>query len=74
MYSHAASPLRKSASTNYLREREGGRERDSLGGTGERRAVSPSKRDGSPLKRISTPLGGVGYTGLGVGRRESGRF
>jgi hypothetical protein len=77
VYSHAASPLRKSASAN------------SLGGPGERRGVSQMKREGSPLKRTSTPSGftgsdsrgsGVpdrfakGYTGLGVGRRESGRF
>lgn len=86
VYSHAASPLRKSASANYLRDERG---RDSLGGAGERRAGSPEKRQGSPLKRMSTPSGFIpadarssgvpdrfnkGYNGLGVGRRESGRF
>ncbi|KAF2013016.1 hypothetical protein BU24DRAFT_374933 [Aaosphaeria arxii CBS 175.79] len=92
VFSHAASPLRKSASANHLRDDS--RSRHSLGGAGERRAGSPTKREGSPLKRISTPAGftgasGVdarssgtnladrfnkGYSGLGVGRRESGRF
>lgn len=79
VYSHAASPLRKAASTNYLRDDDGGRER--------KREYSPVKRHGSPLKRMSTPsgLGAVPgpnfaqekistYTGRGVGRRESGRF
>lgn len=90
VYTHAASPLRKSASVNFgerSRDSPGDRGRDSLGGMGERRA-SPSKREGSPLKRSSmgTGLGGErvltqaerlrgsGYGGLGVGRRESGRF
>jgi hypothetical protein len=77
VYSHAASPLRKAASSNQL-------------GEVRRRDGSPAKREGSPLKRMSTP--GVGdrekreergavrerfgreYGGLGVGRRESGRF
>lgn len=69
VYSHANSPLRKSASTNFMRD---DRARDSLGGHGERRREgSPVKREGSPLKRMSTP---AGYSGLGVGRRESGRF
>ena len=51
---HAASPLRKSASANFIKdgERSASRGRDSLGGAFERRA-SPSKRDVSPLKRIS---------------------
>ncbi|KAF2794568.1 hypothetical protein K505DRAFT_324665 [Melanomma pulvis-pyrius CBS 109.77] len=91
VYSHAASPLRKSASANYLRD---DRNRDSLGGAGEKRAGNHIKREGSPLKRMSTPSGFVGagdaagtgerptaadrfgrsYGGLGVGRRESGRF
>jgi hypothetical protein len=88
---HAASPLRKSTSTNFIRDsdRNASRGRDSLGGAGERR-VSPSKREGSPLKRISLagserererPLGQAdrlgrsgAYGNLGVGRRESGRF
>ncbi|KAF2111088.1 hypothetical protein BDV96DRAFT_582502 [Lophiotrema nucula] len=102
VYSHAASPLRKSASTNFISSSS--RSRDSLGGGGDRRREpSPLKREGSPLKRMSTPGGfapdsGVGtergfaavpadegafskknpfqkrYSGMGVGRRESGRF
>ncbi|CAO2652985.1 Nn.00g023960.m01.CDS01 [Neocucurbitaria sp. VM-36] len=104
---HAASPLRKSSSTSFIRDSDrgsnsglaggrfdaygqpidgGGRGRDSLGGAGERRQASPSKREGSPLKRTSMPNGerplgqaerlgrSSGYGGLGVGRRESGRF
>jgi hypothetical protein len=86
VYSHANSPLRKAASTNYLRDDRG---RDSLGGQGERRnGGTPARREGSPLKRISMPgsVGGAGgernaaaermsrYGGAGVGRRESGRF
>lgn len=90
---HAASPLRKSASTTFIRDadaatrgRETPRNRESLNGAGERRHASPSKREGSPLKRVSMPSGerlfgqadrlgkSSGYGGLGVGRRESGRF
>ncbi|OAL03629.1 hypothetical protein IQ06DRAFT_291374 [Phaeosphaeriaceae sp. SRC1lsM3a] len=92
VYSHAASPLRKSASANFLRDsdassRSASRGRESLGGLGERRQGSPVKRETSPLKRSSMPGGGErplsqadrlgrssGYGGLGVGRRESGRF
>ncbi|KAF1834061.1 hypothetical protein BDW02DRAFT_353655 [Decorospora gaudefroyi] len=85
---HAASPLRKSASTNFV-DRRASRSRESLSGAG----VSPTKREGSPLKRISLPsstgervdrdrpLGQAerlgrssGYGNLGVGRRESGRY
>ncbi|KAF2261267.1 hypothetical protein CC78DRAFT_522098 [Lojkania enalia] len=85
VYSHAASPLRKAASTNFIREE---RSRESLGGVGERRREGSPTKEGSPLKRMSTPGGfggeskgskrldrlGKGYSGLGVGRRESGRF
>jgi hypothetical protein len=88
---HAASPLRKSASTNFIRDSDAGsrsaaRGRDSLGGASERRQTSAVKREGSPLKRTSMPSGerplsqadrlgrSSGYGGLGVGRRESGRF
>lgn len=91
VYSHAASPLRKSSSLNLLRDQDsrGGsasRGRESLGGAGERRQASPTKREGSPLKRTSMPSGdrplgqadrlgrSSGYGGLGIGRRESGRF
>ncbi|KAF2824567.1 hypothetical protein CC86DRAFT_57359 [Ophiobolus disseminans] len=78
VYTHAASPLRKAASTNFLRDSDS-RGRDS-------RQATPLKREGSPLKRTSMPSGegplsqadrlgrGTGYGGLGVGRRESGRF
>jgi hypothetical protein len=86
VFTHAASPLRKSASTSFDRGR------DSLGGFGERR-VSPSKRETSPLKRSS--MGNLNgergergsasgllsqadrlgrYGGAGLGRKESGRF
>ncbi|KAH8729127.1 hypothetical protein GQ44DRAFT_607722 [Phaeosphaeriaceae sp. PMI808] len=63
VYTHAASPLRKSASVNFLRDgrdsdagsRGAARGRESLNGTGERRHASPTKREGSPLKRTSMP-------------------
>lgn len=85
VYSHANSPLRKSASANFMRD---DRSRESLGGQGERRLGSPVKREGSPLKRVSMPGNPTGsersngaverlsrnYGGLGIGRRESGRF
>ncbi|KAF1913110.1 hypothetical protein BDU57DRAFT_521793 [Ampelomyces quisqualis] len=91
VYTHAASPLRKSASVNFLRDNEANsrsasRGRESLGGMGERRQSSPMKRETSPQKRTSMPSGerplsqadrlgrSSGYGGLGVGRRESGRF
>ena len=51
VYTHAASPLRKAASSNYLRQ----------GGTGaagkeyEASAINRVKKEGSPLKRMSTP-------------------
>ncbi|KAI8931131.1 hypothetical protein NX059_011485 [Plenodomus lindquistii] len=48
---HAGSPLRKSASANFG-ERGASRGRDSLGGAGERRVRD---REGSPLKKSSTP-------------------
>jgi hypothetical protein len=78
VYSHARSPLKKAASTNYLRD--AGNEPDS-------RQRSTAKREGSPLKRVSLATGTDGenpfnaaqhrmssYTNRGVGRRESGRF
>jgi hypothetical protein len=53
VFTHAASPLRKSASVNFgERSGLGERGRDSLGGMGERR-TSPSKKETSPLKRSS---------------------
>lgn len=68
IYSHAASPLRKSASTNFSRERIN---------------LSPEKRPASPEKRMSVPAGGVNilappqrwsHIGPDRNRRESGRF
>ncbi|EXJ80722.1 hypothetical protein A1O3_07006 [Capronia epimyces CBS 606.96] len=71
VYTHAASPLRKSASTNFSRE------------SGERTARSPEKRSMSPDKRMSVPAGGVNTLAASQRwshlkpdrhRRESGRF
>lgn len=77
IYSHAQSPLRKSASTNFNSRgsytNDYGRER------------SPEKRPSSPLKRSSVPAGmtpnnvstlaaAQRWGHLGPGRRESGRF
>lgn len=73
VYSHAASPLRKSQSVNFMRPDE------------VERKASPEKRGGSPLKRMSTP-GDWGkvpglerqrrpyQTGLESARRETGRY
>ena len=89
VFSHANSPLRKSTSTNLVRDREE-RARDSLGGHGkERRTGTPVRREGSPLKRMSIPGAGLGVSdgrvdsaadrfarwngGAGSMRRESGR-
>lgn len=67
IFSHANSPLRKSASTNFV------------GSPGQReRSLSPAKREGSPLKRSSlAPVpNGQRWSHLqGTGpRRESGGF
>jgi hypothetical protein len=64
VYSHAASPLRKTASTNVLRQ----------GSVGEVR-----RREGSPLKRMSTPAGGLNQRLVNVTddegtKRETRRF
>lgn len=68
VYSHAASPLRKSASTTFSRDRVAG---------------SPEKRSTSPDKRMSVPAAGVntvaasqrwGHLTPDRHRRESGRF
>ncbi|KAK4552114.1 hypothetical protein LTR86_010650 [Recurvomyces mirabilis] len=58
VYSHAASPLRKAASSNILRPSEAGT-RD---------------RPMSPLKRMSTPGSGLERDGGAARRRETGRF
>ena len=75
VYTHAHSPLRKSASTNFA---GGYRERE--------RSMSPTKREGSPLKRSSLATNRNGTSsGVGSGvrfshlsrqheRRESDRF
>ena len=55
VYSHAASPLRKAASSNHLTARD-----------------AQVGRLNSPLKRMSTPGGGV--SGQEGGRRQTGRF
>lgn len=90
VFSHANSPLRKSASANFVRDRED-KGRESLGGQGvERRTGTPARREGSPLKRVSMPGAGLGVTndrldsaadrfarwngGAGSMKRQSGRF
>lgn len=78
VYSHAASPLRKSASTNFAPRNvyadQVARNRSSL---------SPDKRATSPEKRQSVPAGGInelltsqrlGHLKFDRSRRESGRF
>ncbi|KAF2626367.1 hypothetical protein BU25DRAFT_343992 [Macroventuria anomochaeta] len=82
IFTHANSPLRKSASANYLRDTdENNKPREqpklSLSDRTNSGSQTPSRRAGSPLKRVGMPNGearGSGYGGLGVGRRESGRF
>ena len=64
VHSHAASPLRKAASSSYLSARPD---------------AAQDRRGGSPLKRMSTPGGGGGLRGgpdRGGRRRETdfGRF
>jgi hypothetical protein len=78
VYSHAASPLRKSASTNF--DPRGSYSNDYAK---ERNSFSPEKRPQSPNKRMSVPATAVnalteaqrwGHLKPGAGRRESGRF
>ena len=78
VYSHAASPLRKSASTNF--DARGSYSNDYAR---ERSSLSPEKRPQSSNKRMSVPATGVntlaatqrwGHLKPGAGRRESGRF
>ena len=86
VFSHAHSPLRKAASTTFQPHaaREGSRGL-SLGmqGNGPARPRSPTKRDGSPLKRSSVPGGSLGpqhdlrlgpSSGGALDRREPGYF
>ncbi|KAI9720238.1 MAG: hypothetical protein M1812_003056 [Candelaria pacifica] len=85
VYTHAQSPLRKAASTNFLgpsAERSVGLSRSHSGyHDGRERSKSPTKREGSPLKRSSVPGGhdtitnGSQFTNFGgTARRETGRF
>jgi hypothetical protein len=68
VYTHAASPLRKAASTNF--------------GPIDQSRVGPEKRLSSPAKRMSVPSGGpsylaqqrMGHLQSDRNRRESGRF
>ncbi|RMZ81377.1 hypothetical protein DV738_g2262, partial [Chaetothyriales sp. CBS 135597] len=73
VYSHAASPLRKSASTNFAPKGYMA-ENDPYRGS-----LSPEKRAASPTKRVSMPAIGPAAQRLkdlqgGSNRRESGRF
>lgn len=64
VYSHAHSPLRKAASTNFSDSHH-------LAEKG----MSPAKRGGSPLKRVSVAKGPQwGQVQSNPTRRESGRF
>ncbi|KAF1813152.1 hypothetical protein P152DRAFT_457509 [Eremomyces bilateralis CBS 781.70] len=64
VYTHAASPLRKAASANYLRNA------NEHTGRGDAR----TGRERSPFKRMSTPSALSRLGGGDEGRRESGRF
>jgi hypothetical protein len=77
VYSHAASPLRKSASTNFSSSTQLSSS-DPL-----HRGMSPDKRGTSPGKRMSVPVGGLGTFDQGPRlahlkpddrRRDSGRY
>lgn len=77
VYSHAASPLRKSASTNFNSSIQ------LSSGDPLHRSTSPEKRGSSPAKRMSVPAGEISTTDNGPRlahlkpdhrRRESGRF
>ncbi|KAK5167042.1 uncharacterized protein LTR77_007771 [Saxophila tyrrhenica] len=59
VYSHAASPLRKAASSNHLASRE---------------SSTQTGRPTSPLKRTSTPGINGSLAGASARRRETGRF
>lgn len=78
VYSHAASPLRKSASTNFTP-----RDQYVDDVNRARNSLSPEKKQSSPGKRQSVPAGGIdtmmadqrwGHLKPGRSRRESGRF
>ena len=78
VYSHAASPLRKSASTNFASGTQ-------LSSTDhlQKDNTGPGKRGTSPVKRMSVPAGGIntaaaaqrwGHLKPDRSRRESGRY
>ena len=83
VYSHAASPLRKAASANYLRQASAAQQNQERG----EQQTGRGHREGSPLKRMSMPGvefqrdGGAGLNqrlkalrGDGAGaKRDSGR-
>ena len=84
VYSHAASPLRKAASANYLRQASAAQQNQERG----EQHTGRGHREGSPLKRMSMPgvefqrEGGAGLNqrlkalrGEGAGaKRDSGRY
>jgi Protein of unknown function (DUF2418) len=78
VFSHAASPLRKSQSTNFSSSTKLGSS-DPL----QKDRMSPEKRGSSPSKRMSVPAGGIntaaaaqrwGHLKPDSSRRESGRY
>lgn len=78
VYTHAASPLRKSQSTTFSSSTQ-----LSSGDPLPKNRSSPEKRGSSPGKRMSVPAGGVniaaasqrwGYLKQDRSRRESGRY
>lgn len=71
VYSHAASPLRKSASTNFDARN---RNRERLSMSSEKRPASPDKRMSIPSNGISTATAERRWGHLQSSRRESGRF
>jgi len=88
VYSHAASPLRKAASANYLRQQAEESKRDDnrypsiRGGSPLKRQMDPEKRTGMPGGADSRAVGTTAglnsrlkdLRGDGVSRRQSGRF
>ena len=76
MYSHAASPLRKAASANYLRQASAAQQNQERG----EQQVGRVQKEGSQLKRMSEGGGGLNQRlkalrGEGAGpKRDSGRY
>lgn len=75
MFSHAASPLRKAASANHLRQAsEGKRERES---SSLKRGMTPGNDQNEKLGTsgaLNQRLQDLRGNGGGVSRRQSGRF